>query len=499
MFLGLPQLEAARRKIALGDEPQFSTYDWVIETKQSLIQREPVWDVYSDAADPSQGCDPEGANGCVMAAGFGGEDGREHTDRSKRNMSFQINSAYVNALLFYYSGGDEKYAHNAIRMLNAYARTFKGFVSSPANSYAGDLFAAWMAQTLVRAAEIIRYTYSPAEGEPALDVKAFEKMLETAFVPRLEDGTANVNNWRTSAAEGLMNIGVFLDDRRLYERSLEIWRGVTTAYIYLKSDGNRPTSLFDWTDEQLDCRWADNRAEACKVHPKKSPGLIYQNGQNQEICRDMWHSSAGVGGIINAAETAYLQGDDLYWVEKSRLMTGLSYMIQLSQSVESHGPPANFCATEGMAQSTGKAGALPDDWDSTEPLPVVVAQNHYSGRLGIPFTAIAIPGYPRGQETQDPIARYVEEHRSGPRDTFGYVTAWQVLTHSGVGRGIAPSALPLRPSEPSSSVAPSQTDETVPSTTSVLVLAAGAGGVLVLVVLASRAARRLWSRSKPCE
>lgn len=480
MFVGLPQLEAVRRKIAKGIEPQADIYRWILDSKKSLINRKPVWDVYSDAVDPSKKCKPRSGNGCIMAAGYDGADGREHTDRSKRNMSFQVNSAYANALLFYYSGGEEVYAQNAIRMLNAYAHTFKGFASSPENSHVGDLFAAWMSQILVRAAEIIRYTYVPSEGKPSFDVEAFESMLRTAFVPRLEAGTANINNWRTSAAEGLMNIGVFLDDRELYGKSLKIWREVTPAYIYLESDGQRPASLLDGTDAQLDCRWADNRANACKSHPKKSPGITYQNGQNQEICRDMWHSSAGVGGIINAAETAFLQGDDLYAEEGNRIRTGLSYMIQLSQNVKQNGYPEGFCAVTTDSGSVVRQGALPEDWDSTEPLSAVVAYNHYSTTMGVPFSPVDIPGYSTPAENFDPVARYVEKRRSGSRDTYGYITAWQVLTHRGVGEGIPPSAAPLATRQPTATSGSSTPTEGAPIAVRELLIASG----VLLAVLA---------------
>lgn len=453
VFVGLPQLESVRRKIIQEQEPQTSIYQWMLKSKQGLINRKPVWDVYSDAVDPSKPCSPRSGNGCIMSAGFDGDGGREHTDRSKRNMSYQINSAYANALLYYYSGGKEKYAQNAIRMLNAYAHTFKGFTSSPSNSHVGDLFAAWMAQILVRAAEIIRYTYSPGEGDVAFDVDAFEKMLRTAFVPRLRSGTANVNNWRTSAAEGLMNIGVFLDDRELYHRGIDIWRGVTPAYIYLTTDGPRPASQLGGTAAQLDCRWANNLADACQANPKRSPGLVYQNGQSQETCRDMWHSAAGLGGIINAAETGFLQGDDLYAEQETRIKTGLSYMIQLSEDGEAKGYPYDFCTRDTDLSNSGRGqGGLPDDWASTEPLSVVLAQNHYSDRLGGSFSSIAIPGYP--DAVGDPISEYVSARRSGPRDSYGYVTAWQVLTHRGVGEGVPSSAEPLDRPTPSPSASP---------------------------------------------
>lgn len=464
VFVGLPQLEEVRRRVAAGVEPQASAYRWLLDRRHhELINRSAEWGVYSDALNPSKRCDPMSRQGCVMDAGYKGPGGRQHTDASKRNMSFQVNSAYTNALLYYYSGGQAKYARNAVGMLNSYARTFKGFVSDGENSYVGDLFAGWMSQTLVRAAEIVRYTYTPGRGEEAFDVEAFEVMLRSAFVPRLNEGTANVNNWRASAADGLINIAVFLDDRELYDRAVENWRELTKSYIYLSGDGERPESLLGGTDAQLDCRWIDNRSNACKTNPKKLPGLTYQNGQSQEICRDMWHASAGVGGIVNTAETAFIQGDDLYGEQRTRIMSGLSYMAQLSQGIGSKGYPSDFCAGASSGGFYSVDNPFPENWDSADPLSVVVAYNHFVHRRGIPFTTIAIPGFASASAQTDPVERYIKDNRSGPQDSYGFVTAWQVLTHSGVGSGVAPDAEPYRaPEKPSSddadNVGPAGTD-----------------------------------------
>ncbi|WP_336645774.1 alginate lyase family protein [Microbacterium sp. USHLN186] len=448
VFLGLPELEAVRREIVAGGKPQATIFAWLKSTSnRDLVERKPVWDVYSDAQNRSSPCDPHSSHGCVIDAGYGGEKGRNHTNSTKRDIGAQINSAYTNALLYYYSGGDEYYAQNAVRTLNAYGHVLKGFASTDANGHVGDLFAAWMSQTLVRAAEIIRYTYVPTPGSESFDVESFERMLRTAFVPRLWEGTAHINNWRTSAAEGLMNIGIFLDDRNLYDRALAIWRDVTPAYIYVLSDGERPSSLLQGSEAQKDCSWIHNFSRACKKDPKVEPGLVYQNGQNQEICRDMWHSSAGVGGIINAAETAYLQGDDLYGEEESRMMTGLSYMVQISRGVEHAGYPDDFCADAAEYGGVGSSGlSFPTEWKDFEPLSAVVAYNHYFERKGLAFPLVKIAGY-HDTGPHDPVAAFIDQELSGPHDTRDYVTSWQVLTHHGVGAGVPPHARPLtRPS-----------------------------------------------------
>lgn len=486
VFIGLPQLEAGRQRIADHDSPQADIYRWLAgTTNASLVERRPQWEVYSDARDLSRACDPESSHGCVLDVGHGGADGRTRTDDAKKNISTQINSTYANALLFYYSGGEERYAQNAVRMLNAYGETFRGFTSTKENRYVGSLLAAWMAETLVRAAEIIRYTYVPSAGQEAFDVGAFESMLREAFVPLLKSGTPNANNWRTSAIDGLMNVAVFLDDRALYDRSVAMWRDMTPSYIYLSSDGAHPKTVMKGSDASVDCAWINGFSRACSADPPRSPGLFYQNGQSQEICRDMWHASAGMGGIINAAETASLQGEDLYGEERERIMTGLSYIVQLSENVDSHGPPADFCADaacSGLVSASGNA--FPTTWSASDPLPVVVAYNHYATINGLSFAEIGIPGYSTSYAHGDPVARFIRTHRSGPTDARTFVTAWQVLTHSGVGNGVTPSDLPR----------PSQTRTQTPIPTPPAAPADGTSPLLltILPVIAVATAGGLW-------
>ncbi len=506
VFLGLPQLESVRRKIAAGVDPQASIYAWLTgPAGRSIIDREPDWSVYSDADDLSQPCDPTSAQGCVMDAGYKrAPQDREHTDLAKQNMSVQINSAYTNALLYYYSGGDETYAENAVRMLNAYGHSFRGFTATRANGYAGELFAAWMAETLVRAAEIIRYTYQPGAGQTAFDVDAFESMLRTAFVPRLQNGTTRINNWRTSATEGLMNIGVFLDDRDLYEKGLALWREVTPTYIYLASDGARPASLLKGSDAQRDCSWVHDFSDHCTTNPKTLPGLVYQNGQNEETCRDMWHSAAGVGGIINAAETAALQGDDLYGEQRARIMTGLSYMLQLSQGMSTYGYPDDFCAGAGKHRTDEPSGdSFPTTWDATNPLSVVVAYNHYVTQEGRSFATVRIPGWSDSYPNTDPVTAYIALNRSGPTDVRGYVTAWQVLTHTGVGAGVAPDSAPQTlptPTPTPTGLSPADTGPALalPLLAAVLAVLAAVVGLLTRRRVRRRR-RRNASRAAPSE
>src|SRR5690606_15863865 len=82
----------------------------------------------------------------------------------------------------------------------------------------------------------------------------------------------------------------------------------------------------------------------CRSSPVKDTGIRFQNGQAQESCRDLGHTAMGLGGIINTAETAWIQGDDLYGEEQERIITGTLYHVQIAQNHGTRGWPAGFCA-----------------------------------------------------------------------------------------------------------------------------------------------------------
>ena len=99
---------------------------------------------------------------------------------------------------------------------------------------------AWTAGLMVRGAELFRYTYEPESSEQKFDVDAFESLLRKKFVPTLTSfdyGRFN-GNWKLSAAEGLISVAVFLDDRHLYDQAVAMCRERTHASIYLSTDGS---------------------------------------------------------------------------------------------------------------------------------------------------------------------------------------------------------------------------------------------------------------------
>jgi hypothetical protein len=215
-------------------------------------------------------------------------------------------AAYTQALLWSLTGNDT-YAKNAIHIMNAWSSTLVGGHSN-AN---GPIQAAWCAEQWPRAAEIIRYTYS---GWSAADIAAFQKMLATQYLPALVGGTDENGNKELSMSEAMINIGVFNDDRATFGRGVKMWRGRTPAYIYLTTDGPVPLKAAGHNEMPI---WGN-----------KSLTTPFVDGLLQESMRDSQHANLGLSAMVNAAETAWQQGIDLYGEQAKRIMAALEFQAQ---------------------------------------------------------------------------------------------------------------------------------------------------------------------------
>jgi hypothetical protein len=232
-------------------------------------------------------------------------------------------AAYTDALLWAYTG-NAQYADEAIAIMNAWSSTLTAVDST------AQLDAAWASQMFPRAAEIIRYTYTPAAGHASLDVAAFSKMLVNVLLPQLDPtskgATYSNGNWELSMADGTINIGVFTDDKATFDQGLAMWRARVPAYIYETSDG--PVPVFPpggeySSDALVTCMWATggDHTTTCAL----PAGFGFKNGMAQETCRDMSHVILAFEGMTNAAETARLQGVDLYGEQKDRIVAGYEF------------------------------------------------------------------------------------------------------------------------------------------------------------------------------
>jgi len=210
-------------------------------------------------------------------------------------------AAAVTQALLYWISGNMTYANNAIKIMNNYAQHLKAYTNSNA-----PLQAAWDSEKWPVAAEIIRYSNA---GWSDSDVKAFQNMLTKVITPIIEKGSSSNGNWELSMIDGLIGISVFNDDQTLFDHAVTFWKQRVPAYFYYHTDGNKP-----------------------KPAPRGNPSWYGQtvfntsvDGVAQETCRDFGHTEYGIASATHAAETAHIQGLDLYESESARMMAMLEF------------------------------------------------------------------------------------------------------------------------------------------------------------------------------
>jgi len=294
-------------------------------------------------------------------------------------------AAYTHALLWYYTG-QKPHAAKAIEIMNAWSAVL---VKHSLDNE--QLQAAWCAEIFPRAAEIIRYSNA---GWLDADVKKFEQMLRTAYLPEVKDGSTRTGNWDTSAIDAALNIAVFLDDHTEFDKAIALWRARTPAYIYLSKDGASPVQP---------PREAARSASALASYwwnPKQ-----FVDGISQESCRDrpgggtpgFGHAQYGVAALLNAAETARIQGVDLFQPEQARFTAFL----------ELHSKYLNGASTSALCNSTIETVGADPMWD--------IGYNAYANVLGQPLP-----------ETKQLLGQI------RPTDATHHM-AWETLTHGDIG------------------------------------------------------------------
>ncbi len=213
-------------------------------------------------------------------------------------------AAYTHALLWVHTG-DAAFAKKAIEIMNAWSST----VVSHSDSNA-PLQSAWVAEVFPRAAEILRATYP---GWAAADIQRFSTMLKDVYLPEVKDGSSFNGNWELSMIEATMNIAIFADDTATFQKAVSMWRARVPAYIYMTTDGATPVPppTNPKTGSALTTFWYGQTT------------LV--DGVCQETCRDLGHVQYGFAALINAAETALIQGVDLFGEQQARLVAGLEF------------------------------------------------------------------------------------------------------------------------------------------------------------------------------
>lgn len=319
-------------------------------------------------------------------------------------------AAYTMALQYSYSKAADraKYADNAIDILNAYSATVRSYANNQSRLETG-----WAAGNFAAAAEIVRYTYTPAAGQSTLDVAALNALFTNVFIPNIIAGDAYSNgNWELAMAKSLIDMGVFMDDHTTFDRGVAMWRARVPAYIYLASDGPQPQPVpggkYD-TKAKLDCFWAG--AGTVTTSCTLPAGFNYQSGMNQETCRDMSHVSLGMNELAQGAETAYIQGVDLYGEQQARIIAGYEFAAKYNQQAIN---TMNAGGTAGIVDASICGGTLQSGGVGWK-LGWEMGYHHYVDVKGLSM----------------PLTKqYLIDNIRTSSYRFGGPTAWQTLTHA---------------------------------------------------------------------
>jgi hypothetical protein len=342
-------LDFVKAKIAAGAQPWKAAYDELLANPLAALSRNPVpYDVVQCGAysNPNIGCS------------------QEHSDAA---------AAYANALLWYYTG-DTARAQKAIQIMDAWSPVIKDHTDHNARLQTG-----WAGSNWTKAAEIIRHT---GAGWSSTGISNFRNMLLNVYYPVLAPGApGGVNgNWELTMIDAIAGIGVFCDDKPKFDKAIAMWRARTPTYIYITSDGSTPKDPPGGTAS--DAFWYN-------------PGS-YVEGLGQETCRDLGHLTFGFGPMLYTAETALIQGIDLYTEQSRRIRAGLEYNTRIQNGWTANG----ICG-----------GTVDRSMSET----LELGYNHYVNRKGfaMPYTLAFLQGIRPGNQTHHIL--------------------WETLTHAELG------------------------------------------------------------------
>jgi hypothetical protein len=268
------------------------------------------------------------------------------------NYDSDANAAYQCAIMWCITG-DIAYANKSKEIINAWSATLKSITGRDA-----VLMAGLGPFKMVNAAEIIRYTDA---GWPEAEIQQAERHFRKVVYPVIKDFAPFANgNWDTAAIKTMMAIGVFCNDRGLFERALR---------YYVNGGGDGRLTYY----------------------------IINETGQCQESGRDQGHTQLGLAHLGDCCEIAWHQGLNLYGYADNRLLKGFEYTAKYNL-----GEDVPFTET---LDRTGKYHHSMISTNGRGRLRPVYEEiyNHYANRMGIaaPYTQRAAerirpegPGFP---------------------------------------------------------------------------------------------------------
>ena len=252
------ELNFIKQKVAAHEEPWFTAWQALQKSPKASLdyQPRPIPNLFRGSRNNPN----YGANDWLIAGGV----------------------AYTHAIEYVITS-NPAHAQKAIQILNAYSTTVQSVKGSDAPLVTGEATVLYC-----NAAEIIRYTSTLWKPQ---DQQKFADLLRNVLYPVIKDfKPGNNGNWDAAMIQSMLAIGIYLDDRDIF-----------------------------------------NRAVAQATSPTSNGALQnYFNdfGECQESGRDQGHAQMGLGFLGTACEIAWKQHVDLYAAFDNRLAKGTEYICK---------------------------------------------------------------------------------------------------------------------------------------------------------------------------
>jgi len=225
------------------------------------------------------------------------------------------------------------YKDKALEIINAYSATMQRFDGHDAPLCTIQGY--W----LLRAMILMKAYQTPAWAE----------MVRRAILPTIDKFEADSpyanGNWGAIVNRCRMAAGIFLDDKDLYQASLD--------YFFHANDNGA------------------------------LPNYVSASGQCQETGRDQGHAQLGLGAMCEICEMAWQQGDDLWGALDNRMMKGIEYTARYNLGYDV--PFETWTDCTGLYNDWTEPGSMGRGklWDIYR-----LPYQHYVGRKGLkmPYT-----------------------------------------------------------------------------------------------------------------
>jgi hypothetical protein len=282
-------------------------------------------------------------------------------------------AAYAHALQWVVTD-DDRHRDKALQVLNDWGGTFRQMYTDSKPQQVG-LEASWVLPIWVEAAEIMKHYNNGAAGWKEADIAQFDKMIDHLNSHAASRVRKTDHNQVCTGVAAALSYAIYRDDQDYYTQNIEFFKEQIKHYI-------RPTD--GWLQE---------------------PGWPHM---------DENHADYGMTSLVQAAEMAWHQGDDIYAYKGGHseplLLAGVNYLAEFIQS--------------DVAPKDNLDGAV---WE--------IALNHYKNRAGESGLAL--------------MESMIHEYDNRPQGISEvHMPGWSTLTHAELDSDAAsfsPYVAPMKP------------------------------------------------------